>query len=113
MLGTVGEAGDVTSGGVGDEMVLRRVVPALQASALCPRGRHRRRSRSWLCLAERILADWPTTLRTSLLLLILIAGLAIVMVATLGLYGVVMVGALAALFWWKLLAAHGPSAALG
>lgn len=46
--------------------------------------------RSWPCLAERVVADWPTTLRTSLLIAVTAIGIAVVMVAAFGIYGVVM-----------------------
>lgn len=42
------------------------------------RGRHRAESRSWTGFADKVLQSWPATLRLAVLLMILLAGLAMI-----------------------------------
>ncbi|ALG12059.1 hypothetical protein [Kibdelosporangium phytohabitans] len=49
-------------------------------------GRQSRRT-TWLCLAERVLGGWPTTLRAALLLLVVLVGVGTVLLAVVGVPG--------------------------
>lgn len=60
-----------------------------------------RRHRSSLCLTERILRHSPARLRTTVLLLIAVAVLGGVMVATLGLLGLALLVGMSALSWYQ------------
>ena len=52
------------------------------------RGRHRKPSKTWLCLLGDVLADWNLTARTAVLLVVVFAGLSSVMVSAFGATGI-------------------------
>lgn len=48
-------------------------------------GRHRRTDRTtWVCVAERVLRCWPTTLRAALLIIIVFSGVIALLVVGVG-----------------------------
>lgn len=57
---------------------------------------------AWLCLAERALGDWATTLRAALLMLVAFAG-AIVLIGVMCGLGGLLLGALLGLVLWILM----------
>jgi hypothetical protein len=65
------------------EVVIQPIpLPRDGAAARRPRGRHRVEDRSWPATIERILRSWPVTLRTALLLAVLLLGIAAIAAAS-------------------------------
>jgi hypothetical protein len=86
-------------------------LPRIMARTACGLRRNLLFTRhGWLCLAERALGDWATTLRAALLMLVGFAGVIVLIGVAFGLGGVVL-GALAVAMWALILRVPGLLAA--